>query len=132
MHSHNYTPAQAWKRSFGEAKALAAVWSGGLEEINFSRTVLLGWMNDARRDLLYCLRNDRVNEWPHALRIRWQQRRAKLAGFREGWKTYRENSFETPEGRDGSSTFNSGSAAEDQLVAHGPVAAQPYRLIEQK
>src|SRR2546425_7737890 len=28
MHSHNYTPRQAYKRSFGEAWALAAVWSG--------------------------------------------------------------------------------------------------------
>src|SRR5690242_17919757 len=28
MHSHNYTPLQAWKRSFGEARALAAVWPG--------------------------------------------------------------------------------------------------------
>ncbi len=26
MHSHNYTPSQAYKRSFGEARALAAVW----------------------------------------------------------------------------------------------------------
>ena len=28
MHSHNYTPEQAYKRSYGEAKALAAVWPG--------------------------------------------------------------------------------------------------------
>src|SRR5438067_11016026 len=29
VHSHNYTPAQAFKRSFGEARALAAVWEHG-------------------------------------------------------------------------------------------------------
>lgn len=89
MHSHNYTPQQAYKRSFGEAKALAAVWNAAPTEINFPKTVLLGWTNDARRDLLYCSRNKRLREWPHAARIRWHQRRAKLAGFQEGLKFYR-------------------------------------------
>ena len=89
MHSHNYNPAQAYKRSFGEARALAAVWSGDAFDINWPGTVLLGWLNDARRDLGFCLRTHRIREWPHALRIRWHQRRAKLTGFREGWKAYR-------------------------------------------
>src|SRR4051812_23550350 len=89
MHSHNYTPQQAYKRSFGEAKALAAVWNDAPGEINFPKTVVLGWTNDARRDLLFCARQKRLGEWPHAAQIRWQQRRAKLAGFREGWKHYR-------------------------------------------
>jgi rhamnosyltransferase len=89
MHSHNYTPQQAYKRSFGEAKALAAVWNDAPTEINFPKTVLLGWANDARRDLLFCSQQKRLQEWPHAARIRWHQRRAKLAGFREGWKFYR-------------------------------------------
>lgn len=92
MHSHNYTPAQAYKRSFGEARALAAVWPGRRTDFNWSRTVILGWLNDARRDLIYCGTNRRLSEWPHALRIRWQQRRAKLAGFRDGWTAYREKS----------------------------------------
>jgi rhamnosyltransferase len=89
MHSHNYSPRQAYKRSFGEAKALAAVWKGAPAQINFPKTVLLGWTNDARRDLLFCSRKKCLREWPHALRIRWHQRRARLAGFREGWKFYR-------------------------------------------
>jgi rhamnosyltransferase len=89
MHSHNYTAPQAWKRSFGEARALAAVWPGSPNDFNFVRTVLLGWTNDAQRDLRFCLRRQRLREWPHALRIRWQQRRAKLAGFRNGWVAYR-------------------------------------------
>ncbi len=90
MHSHNYTPQQAYKRSFGEAKALAAVWHEAPTQINFTKTVLLGWTNDARRDLIFCSQQKRLREWPHAARIRWHQRRAKLAGFREGWKFYRE------------------------------------------
>jgi rhamnosyltransferase len=85
MHSHNYTPQQAWKRSFGEGRALATVWDGTDGAVNWWRTVLAGWTNDVRRDLLYCACNGRLNEWPHALRIRWQQRCGKLAGFREGW-----------------------------------------------
>jgi len=89
MHSHNYTPGQAYKRSFGEARALAAVWRRRAWEINWPRTVLLGWMNDVRRDLQFCARQGRLAEWPHAARIRWRQRRAKLKGFREGWKFYR-------------------------------------------
>jgi rhamnosyltransferase len=89
MHSHNYTLQQAYRRSFGEARALAAVWDQSPASMNFARTFLLGWINDARRDFLFCLRRARLHEWPHALAIRFQQRRAKLAGFRDGWKHYR-------------------------------------------
>jgi rhamnosyltransferase len=89
MHSHNYTPQQAYKRSFGEAKALAAVWNESPTGINFPKTVLLGWTNDARRDLIFCSQRKCLREWPHAARIRWHQRLAKLAGFREGWRFYR-------------------------------------------
>ena len=89
IHSHNYTPQQAYKRSFGEAKALAAVWTGKQTEISWPSTLLLGWLNDARRDLGFCLRNRKLSEWPHALRIRWEQRRARVVGFREGWEFYR-------------------------------------------
>lgn len=89
MHSHNYTPAQAYQRSFGEAKTLAFVWTGEAGQINWWNTVLLGWGNDLRKDLAFCLRTRRLREWPHAARIRWCQRRAKLAGFRAGRAVYR-------------------------------------------
>jgi rhamnosyltransferase len=88
MHSHNYTSGQAYKRSFGEAKALAAVWTHSPNQVNWPRTVLLGWLNDLRRDLAYCTRSRRLRELPHAALIRWQQRRARLEGFREGWRFY--------------------------------------------
>ncbi len=90
MHSHNYTPQQAYKRSFGEAKALAAVWTGRSNELNWPRTVLLGWLNDVRRDFRFCATRRRVREIPHAMRIRWQQRLGKLAGFKSGWAMYRQ------------------------------------------
>ncbi|HEY1173652.1 MAG TPA: glycosyltransferase [Verrucomicrobiae bacterium] len=92
MHSHNYTTAQAYKRSFGEGKALAGVWPGTAEDYGWAGKVLFGWANDSRKDLKYCLRNGRLKEWPHAVGIRWQQRKAKYDGFHEGWTVYRGNS----------------------------------------
>jgi rhamnosyltransferase len=94
MHSHNYTPAQAYKRSFGDAKALAASWAHDPGEFNFFRTQLLGWASDLRHDLRFCAREGRWKELPHAARIRWSQRKGKLEGFREGWKVYREQNHE--------------------------------------
>lgn len=90
MHSHNYTPAQAWTRSFGEGRAQAAVCNSWDAKPTWGRNVCLGWLNDARRDLRFCLRSRRLSEWPHALQIRWRQRSGALAGFRNGWKTYRQ------------------------------------------
>ena len=92
IHSHNYTAAQAFRRSHGEGRALAAVWEHQPGQFNWWRTVCAGWLNDARRDLLYCARQRRLFEWPHALWIRWHQRRARLAGFRDGWSHYRKQS----------------------------------------
>jgi rhamnosyltransferase len=91
MHSHNYSAEQAYKRSFGEAKALAAVWNRSPAEINWTHTVLLGCLNDLRRDLIYCARNGLMSELLHAARIRWSQRRARFAGFRAGWDFYRKD-----------------------------------------
>jgi rhamnosyltransferase len=90
MHSHNYTPRQAYKRSFGEAWALAAVWNRPPSEITRSRKLVLGWLNDARRDFVYCRRTRRLREWPRALRIRWEQRLARRVGFKAGWAMHRE------------------------------------------
>jgi rhamnosyltransferase len=94
MHSHNYTPAQAYKRSFGDAKALAASWQGKPSEFNFARTQLFGWASDLRHDIKFCVREKRISELPHAAKIRWEQRRGKLEGFREGWTTYRQGKNE--------------------------------------
>jgi rhamnosyltransferase len=84
MHSHNYTPQQAYKRSFGEAWALAAVWSGHPREVAGRTRNLVGWLRDAQRDLRYCLLTRRLREWPRAVHIRWQQRSARRAGFMAG------------------------------------------------
>lgn len=92
MHSHNYSPQEAYRRSFGEARALAGVWTKSPDTINWPKTVLGGWLTDLWRDTRFCARTKRVGELPFAARIRWQQRRAKLAGFRAGWADYRRES----------------------------------------
>jgi rhamnosyltransferase len=89
MHSHNYTPRQAYKRSFGEAWALAAVWTGSRHEIGFLRTVALAWAREVRDDALYCLRQGRLRQFGDCVRIRWQQRLGRLHGFRSGWQMHR-------------------------------------------
>jgi len=86
MHSHNYTPEQSYKRSFGDARAIGKAWVGSPLEYNWPKTVALGWLADFRQDLKYCLREKRLGELSHAARIRWQQRQGKLAGFQQGWR----------------------------------------------
>lgn len=89
MHSHNYTPRQAYRRSFGEAWALADVWRGAARDFNLPRSVLLGWVRDIWGDLGYCGRTGRIAQWPRSLCLRWQQRLGRLHGFHAGWQMHR-------------------------------------------
>jgi rhamnosyltransferase len=89
VHSHNYTTEEAYKRAFGDAKALAASWHGKESDFTWFKTVALGWANDFRHDLKFCFVNGRFHELAHAANIRWHQRQGRLNGFREGWRTYR-------------------------------------------
>jgi rhamnosyltransferase len=90
MHSHNYTPEQSYKRAFGDARAIGKAWTRSPSEFNGLKTVLLGWVSDVRHDLAYCMKTLRVTEVGHALRIRWNQRLGKLAGFHQGWQEARQ------------------------------------------
>lgn len=83
MHSHNYTAPQAYKRSFGEACALGLM-PGPRSSVARSDRVFAGWLNDLRRDLVFCLRARRVGEWPHAWRTRWAQRTGRRDGTHAG------------------------------------------------
>jgi rhamnosyltransferase len=94
IHSHNYTAQQAYKRAFGDAKALAACWPGSRSDFNWLKTVALGWANDFRHDVNFCFRRGRFGELAHAAAIRWSQRRGRLDGFRDGWTTYRTNAVD--------------------------------------
>ena len=89
MHSHNYTSVQAFKRSFGDARALAASWSGSPKDFPWFKTVALGATSDAFKDLKFCFRTMRWLEWPYAYWVRWRQRSGRWKGFHQGWKDYR-------------------------------------------
>ncbi len=88
MHSHNYTPRQAYKRSFGEAWALSAVCSPS-EGRPGARALLLGWLRDAQGDLRYCARTGRLPQLAGALGTRWQQRLGRRHGMSAGWQMHR-------------------------------------------
>jgi len=88
MHSHNYTPRQAFKRSFGEAWALAGM-GGEPGEGSAMRRTLSRWARAVGGDLSYCLRHGRLAQWPAAVRIRWQQGLGRAHGFRAGWQMHR-------------------------------------------
>ncbi len=92
MHSHNYTPQQSWKRAYGDARAIGKAWSQKPDVFNWPHPVLFGWLIDVRHDLSWCLRHRRLHELLHAMRIRWQQRSARLAGFQQGWREQQQMS----------------------------------------
>ena len=89
MHSHNYTPAQAYKRAFGDARALGQIWQGSASRYGWVKTVLLGTLSDVRHDLGFCAGQRRLAELPHAALVRWMQRRGRLAGFLAGYAMQR-------------------------------------------
>ncbi len=89
MHSHNYAPDEAYRRSFGDAMAQASSSIGGRKDLNFLKTFLGGWLRDVSKDVRYCWQNGRLNELPFATRVRFNQRLGRLHGFRDGWGTHR-------------------------------------------
>jgi len=93
MHSHNYTPAQAWKRSFGDARAVAKAGKAPPVDNRWLKTVVLRWINDLQHDVRFCARNGRLGELPYAARVRWQQRCGKWAGLCQGTRERKEGSL---------------------------------------
>src|SRR2546429_4863418 len=69
MHSHNYSPAPAGKRGFGEGRAVAAVGSGEPTQVNFLPAGLPRGPDDFRRDPAFCARTRRWVALPQAARV---------------------------------------------------------------
>lgn len=88
MHSHNYTLRQTYKRSFGDAKAMAATSTVLPRHVNYHYFVGLGFFKDAMRDVKWCMKNGRVAGIPHALAVRLVQRLGRRDGHHAGWKFY--------------------------------------------
>jgi rhamnosyltransferase len=77
-HSHNYTPRQAYKRAFGDAKAMAA--AGSIEP----GSLILGWLADTCRDAKWCLKNQEISGIPLACAVRFAQRLGRRDGHSAG------------------------------------------------
>jgi glycosyltransferase involved in cell wall biosynthesis len=92
VHSHNYTLAEARKRTYGDGFAYAATAPETPAGYSFVNSVLLGGARDSLRDLIYCARSGKLVEWPHAVAVRYAQRLGKRAGFLAGWKHYDRSS----------------------------------------
>jgi len=92
MHSHNYTLRQSYKRSFGDAKAMAATSTTLPRNVNYHYFVLLGLFKDAIRDSKWCLMNHQITGIPYAVAVRLAQRLGRRDGHHAGWEFYRRDS----------------------------------------
>lgn len=88
IHSHNYSLRESYKRSFGDAKAMAATSKVHPKNVNLHYYVLLGWVKDAMRDLQWCLKHGRLMGIFYAVMVRLAQRLGRRAGHHAGWKHY--------------------------------------------
>ena len=81
IHSHNYTPAQAYKRAKGDAIAVAQ--AGNVPKVRraWHRDVLLPAIKDTLRDFSYFRKHHQVGQLPHAFRVRYQQRLGRMHGY---------------------------------------------------
>lgn len=84
IHSHNYTPEQAYKRAKGDAIAVAQ--AGNIPNVKraWHRDVLLPAIRDVLRDAKYCQRQGKLKELPYAFKVRYQQRLGRMDGYNEG------------------------------------------------
>ena len=48
---------------------------------SFFKTCLMGTISDLKHDLKFCASQKRLTEFPHAMRIRWAQRKGKWMGY---------------------------------------------------
>lgn len=92
MHSHNYTLRQSYKRSFGDAKAMAATGSVHPRNVNYHYFVCFGLLKDAIRDVKWCLKNEQAAGIPYAVAVRLAQRLGRRDGHHSGWKFYNRDS----------------------------------------
>lgn len=87
-HSHNYTIKQSYKRSYGDAKAMAATSTVEPRALNLHYFVALGWAKDFLRDVKWCAANGKLAGIPQAAAVRLAQRLGRRKGHHDGWKHY--------------------------------------------
>ena len=108
MHSHNYTPGAGLQTQFRRGQSPGRGLDGLPHYINWPLTFVLGWARIVSGTSLL-LAPWAADGMPHAVRIRWEQRRARLAGFRDGWVHYGRSE---PPGSPQPATASSGPCAQ--------------------
>ena len=96
MHSHNYTLRQSYRRTFGEAKTMAAISAQRPQEVNYHAFVLLGWLKDLLSDVKWCGKHHRLSELPAAAAVRLARRLGRHDGYHAGWKFHRRDQAASP------------------------------------
>jgi rhamnosyltransferase len=81
IHSHNYTVKQSFQRGYGDALAMAHAGSVKPAQESYLRTRILGTLSDLKHDIRYCLNHRKMAQLPHAMKIRWAQRKGKWLGY---------------------------------------------------
>jgi rhamnosyltransferase len=84
IHSHNYTPAQAYKRAKGDAIAVAQAGNVPNVKRAWHRDVFLPAIKDTLRDFSYCKRTGQLGQIFHAFQVRYQQRLGRMHGYDGG------------------------------------------------
>jgi rhamnosyltransferase len=84
IHSHNYTPAQSYKRAKGDAIAVAK--AGNIPDVKrrWHRDVFLPSIKDILKDAKYLRAQGKLSELPRAFQVRYQQRLGRMHGYNEG------------------------------------------------
>lgn len=91
-HSHNYTLQQSFKRSYGDAKAMAATSTTHPRDVNLHYFVALGWFRDILRDARWLAARQQLGGLPYAAATRLAQRLGRRKGHHDGWTHYRRDS----------------------------------------
>jgi rhamnosyltransferase len=92
MHSHNYTPAQLYRRQYGEGRAEAAIFAWTAWEASLLRYSLLPCARQLLGDWRYCLRRGALGAALAAPVLRLAQGAGRRRGFGVGRRERRQNS----------------------------------------
>ena len=86
IHSHNYTPAQAYKRAKGDAIAIAQAGNSPQGKPIWIKDAFLPALKDVLKDLNFFRKNGQLGQLSNAWAVRYQQRLGAMHGYGEGSK----------------------------------------------
>lgn len=84
LHSHAYTPAQLYRRQYGEARAEARIFAWSAWQRSFLRYALMPYGRQVLADVAYCVRVGRVDAALTAPVLRLVAMLGRWRGLRDG------------------------------------------------